>query len=403
MAKYKYAGVTAEGAAVNGVVDADHINDARVTLAEQGLFGIRVKERPSFWKMELAPKKVKRAEIMNFSRQLAAFVRAGIPILDAIDTLRAEVTNDRFRGVLAEVSEALRTGETLSNSIAAHPDVFPSFYVTILRSAELTGHVDSVLDQLATYIERDESARRKIKSAMTYPLVIMAVAVVAVIVIVTFALPRFREFFSSLNAKLPLVTRILLSITNFIGDYWWFLVGGFVAVVGGLFLYLRTERGKRRRDKVVLQVPVLRDLVRFSIVERFCRILGSMVKSGVQVPDAMAIAAGSTNNTVYQDALEGAREAMLRGEGMSEPITATGLFPGGVCQMIKVGEDTGTLDDQLETAATFYGKEVEYKLDKLTALFEPMMILFVGLVVGFVAVALVSAMYGIFNQIKLAK
>jgi type IV pilus assembly protein PilC len=400
MAKFKYAGVTAEGAAVSGTVEADHANDARVALADKGLYGLQVKERPSFWKMELAPKKVKRAEIMNFSRQLAAFVRAGIPILDAIDTLRSEAGNDRFREVLAEVSDALRTGDTLSNAVGAHPDVFPSFYVTILRSAEMTGHVDSVLDQLATYIERDEAARRKVKSAMTYPLVIMAVAIVAVVVIVTFALPRFRDFFNSLNAKLPLVTRILLSITNFIGDYWWFLVGGFVVVVGGLFLYLKTERGRQARDKFVLRVPVLRDLVRFTIVERFCRILGSMVKSGVQVPDAMAIASGSTNNFVYQQALEGAREAMLRGEGMSEPITATGLFPGGVCQMIKVGEDTGTLDDQLETAAQFYGKEVEYKLDKLTGLFEPLMILFVGLIVGFVAIALVSAMYGIFNQVK---
>jgi type IV pilus assembly protein PilC len=350
--------------------------------------------------MELKPKKVKRGEIMNFSRQLAAFVRAGIPILDAIDTLRAEAGNERFRQVLAEISESLRTGDTLSNAVAAHPDVFPTFYVTILRSAELTGHVDSVLDQLATYIERDEAARRKIKSAMTYPLVIMVVAIIAVIVIVTVALPRFREFFNSLNAKLPLVTRMLMSMSNFVGDYWWALAGGTFVVFGSLFLYLRTAKGRRSRDQFFLKAPVIRDLVRFSIVERFCRILGSMVKSGVQVPDAMAIASGSTNNVIYQEALENARDAMLRGEGMSEPITATGLFPGGVCQMIKVGEDTGTLDDQLQTAATFYGKEVEYKLDKLTSLFEPAMILVVGLVVGFVAVALVSAMYGIFNQVK---
>jgi type IV pilus assembly protein PilC len=403
MSKFKYAGVTADGAAVSGVVEADHVNDARVALADKGLYGLRVKERPSIWKMELKPKKVKRAEIMNFSRQLAAFVRAGIPILDAIDTLRAEAGNERFRLVLAEICESLRTGDTLSAAVGGHPDVFPQFYVTILRSAELTGHVDEVLDQLATYIERDEFARRKIKSAMTYPLVIMAVAAIAVIVIVTFALPRFRTFFDSLNAKLPLITRILMSITNFIGDYWWLLAGVAIVIVSATWLYIRTPKGHHKKDSFLLRAPVVGDLVRFAIVERFCRILASMVKSGVQVPEAMAIASGSTNNLIYQEALEGAREAMLRGEGMSGPITDTGLFPGGVCQMIRVGEDTGTLDDQLETAAQFYGKEVEYKLDKLTALFEPMMILFVGLIVGFVAVALVSAMYGIFNQIKVAK
>ncbi len=167
-----------------------------------------------------------------------------------------------------------------------------------------------------------------------------------------------------------------------------------------LLLYLRTDHGRRTKDRVLLKTPVLGELVQFTIVERFCRILGSMIRSGVQVPDAMVVAAGGTSNVIYQEALEVARDAMLRGEGLAEPITATGLFPGGVCQMMRVGEDTGTLDDQLETAANFYGREVEYKLDRLTALFEPLMILVVGLIVGFVAIALVSAMYGVFNQVK---
>ena len=175
-----------------------------------------------------------------------------------------------------------------------------------------------------------------------------------------------------------------MGITDFLGDYWWvILLGGFVVFVVGSGCPLPHDRtGRHSRDRLSCGLPVLGELVRFTIVERFCRILGSMVRAGVQVPDAMAVASGSTNNVIYQEALEGAREAMLRGEGMAGPIAATGLFPGGVCQMIRVGEDTGTLDDQLETAADFYGKEVEYKLEKLTALFEPLMILVVGLIVG---------------------
>jgi type IV pilus assembly protein PilC len=400
MPKFQYAGLTADGVSTKGVVTADHPNDARLLLSDRGLYGLTLKPRPSFLKMEITKKKVSRTEIMNFSRQLAAFVRAGIPLIDAVDVLRAEVKSDRFRAVLADIGEALRGGETLSGAVAQHADVFPDFYITILRSAELTGHVDAVLDQLSAYIERDEAARKKIKSAMTYPIVILVVAAIAVTVIAAFALPRFKDFFSSLGAKLPLTTRILLSITNFVTDYGLLLLGGVVAASVLFWLYLRTARGRLARDRFVLRAPVLRELVQYTIVERFCRILSSMIRAGVQVPDAMEVAAGGTSNLVYKEKLEGAREAMLRGEGMAGPITDTGLFPGGVCQMIRVGEDTGTLDDQLETAAGFYGKEVEYKLDRLTALFEPMLILFVGLIVGFVAIALVSAMYGIFNQVK---
>jgi type IV pilus assembly protein PilC len=400
MPKFQYAGLTAEGGSAKGVVTADHPNDARLMLADRGLYGLTLKPRPSLLKMEVTKKKVSRTEIMNFSRQLAAFVRAGIPLIDAVDTLRAEVRSDRFREVLADIGEALRGGETLSGAVAQHADVFPEFYITILRSAELTGHVDSVLDQLAAYMERDEAARKKIKSAMTYPIVILVVAAIAVTVIAAFALPRFKEFFQSLDAKLPLTTRILLSITNFLTDYGVFLVLGLIAFVVVFWMWLRTDRGRHARDRFLLHAPVIGELVQYTIVERFCRILSSMIKSGVQVPDAMEVAAGGTSNLIYQEALEKAREAMLRGEGMAAPITATGLFPGGVCQMMRVGEDTGTLDDQLETAAGFYGKEVEYKLDRLTSLFEPVLILVVGLIVGFVAIALVQAMYGVFNQVK---
>ncbi len=402
MTKFKYAAIDVHGQSITGLLEADHPNDVRAQLAEQGVYAREVKERPSLLNIELTKKRVPRVEIMNFSRQLAAFVRAGIPIIDAIDTLRMDMKNERLRKVLGDIGESLRSGETLSNAVAAHGDVFPGFYITILRSAELTGHVDTVLDQLASYIERDESARRKIKSALTYPAVIMFMAIVSVVVIVTIALPRFRGFFNDLDAKLPLPTRILLGLTDFLSNFWWALAGGTFLIFLTLFLFVRTTRGRRARDSFLLRAPVFGDLVRFTLIERFCRILASLVKAGVQIPEAMIVATGATNNVIYVQALSGAREAMIRGEGMSEPITATGLFPGGVCQMIKVGEDTGTLDNQLDTAADFYGKEVEYKLERLIALFEPLVIVLVGVIVGFVAIALVSALYGIFNQVKLS-
>ncbi|HEX4492835.1 MAG TPA: type II secretion system F family protein [Acidimicrobiia bacterium] len=402
MTKFKYAAVTSDGQSVSGMLEADHANDVRARLAEKGMFAQAIKERQGLMKLELTPKRVPRQEIMNFSRQLAAFVRAGIPIIDAIETLRSDMKNDRLRKVLAEVAESLRSGETLSNAIGEHSDVFPGFYVTILRSAELTGHVDTVLDQLASYIEREENARRKIKSALTYPAVIMVMAILSVVIIVTVALPKFRGFFQDLDAKLPLPTRMLLAFTDFLQHWGWAVGLGMVLLVIATTLYVKTPRGRRVKDSFLLRAPVFGDLVRFTLIERFCRILASLVKAGVQIPDAMAIASGSTSNVIYTTKLNEAREAMIRGEGMSGPITATGLFPGGVCQMVRVGEDTGTLDTQLETAADFYGKEVGYKLDRMIALFEPLVIVIVGVIVGFVAIALVSALYGIFNQVKLS-
>jgi len=358
-------------------------------------------EKKSIWQFEITKKRVPRADLMNFSRQLAAFIRAGIPILEAIDTFAAETGNKTFKEALIDIGASLRQGETFSAAVAAHEKTFPSFYVDMLRAAELTGRLDSVLDQLSRYIERDLEAKRKIRAAMTYPALIGAMSVVTVGILSVFVLPRFKTFFEGFNAKLPLPTRMVLTAGGFVGDWWWalLLVGAFFVtmIVGGL----QTASGRIWLDKTLLKLPVVSDVVRYAVVERFCRILASMVKAGVPLPDAMIVVAESTRNKVYERAIVRVREAMLQGEGIAGPITRTQLFPSAVTQMVRVGENTGTLDTQLETAAAFYEQELDYKIKKLTTLFEPAMIIFMGLVVGFVAIALVSAMYGIFRQVNL--
>jgi len=358
-------------------------------------------KKKSVWQFEITKKRVPRADLMNFSRQLAAFIRAGIPILEAIDTFAQEAGNKVFREALFSIGEALRRGETFSAAVGAHRRIFPRFYVDMLKAAELTGRLDSVLDQLSRYIERDLEARRKIRSAMTYPALIGVMSLVTVGILSVFVLPRFKTFFASFHAKLPLATRMVLTAGGFVGNWWWaLLLGGafFVTmIVGGL----QTASGRIWLDKTLLKLPVVSDVVRYAIVERFCRILASMVKAGVPLPDAMIVVAESTRNKVYERAIVTVREAMLQGEGIAGPITRTQLFPSAVTQMVRVGENTGTLDTQLETAAAFYEQELDYKIKKLTTLFEPAMIIFMGLVVGFVAIALVSAMYGIFRQVNL--
>jgi type IV pilus assembly protein PilC len=302
--------------------------------------------------------------------------------------------------MLRQVEEGLRRGEKLSDCLDRHPKIFPEYYRGILRSAELTGRLDSVLAQLAGYLERDLTVQRKIRSATIYPAIIAVMSVVVVVVLSVFVLPRFKVFFASLDAELPLPTRMLLAITDFLTAYWWALVGGFVALVLLVFLVTRAEGGRHFRDRVLLRVPVLGQTIRFVLVERFCRILAAMVGAGVGLPEALRVATESLRNRVFMRALSGVGESMFRGEGLAHPLAVTGLFPATAVQMIRVGEETGTLDGQLETTAVYYEGELGYKIDKVTALIEPIVIVVMGLIVGFVAIALVSAMYGIYSQVE---
>ena len=400
MLSFKYTALDESGSKVSGTLDAVNATRARNDLLHRSFASIELNEKKGFRGIEITKKKVKRSDLMNFSRQLAAFLRAGIPILDALSALTENVGSALLRTVLVDIADAIRSGAPLSEAMASHSDSFPTYYIGILRSAELTGNLDSVLDQLADYIERDLEARRSVKSALTYPLVICVMAVATIVILSVFVLPKFQAFFTSFNAKLPLPTRLLLGGTAFIQTWWLEIVGAFVVTAIAVFITLRTERGKVARDRMMLKLPVIGDIVRFATIERFFRILGAMLRAGVPVPEAMTAANEGSNNRVYAQGLATAREAMLRGEGLSAPLAATGLFPSAAAQMLRVGEDTGTLDRQLALAADFYQSELTHKVKRLTTLFEPAVILVMGGIVGFVAVALVSAMYGIFNQVK---
>ncbi len=400
MAKYSYVAIRPDGRNATGVQKARNRRRAESILHRRQLRNIRLTEKKSIMQMQIGGSGVKREEIMHLSRQLAAFVRAGLPIIEAVRSLSEEGKNEELRRMLEEVEDGLRRGETLSDTFDRHPKIFPEFYRGILRSAELTGKLDTVLDQLATYLERDLEARRRIKTAMTYPAIIVVMSLVTVVILATFVLPRFEVFFASLDAQLPLPTRILLGMTAFISHWWWALLGGVATIAGIILIALRTHGGRYLRDRIYLRLPVIGDAVRFALVERFCRVLASMAGAGVALPEALRVATESLRNLVFMQSLAQVSYAMLEGEGLAAPLSRTGLFPGIAARMIRVGEDTGTLNVQLEFAARYYEGELDYRLKRLTSLIEPMVILFMGLIVGFVAIALVSAMYGIFNQVR---
>lgn len=400
MGRYAYTALGADGSMVSGVEAAASSGAAHLALVGRGFQPLNVTERKSILKFEITKKKVPRKQVMHFSRQLAVFLKAGIPILEALEVINEETSDKVMQRVLNDMIEALRSGDTFTAAAAVHPEAFPAYYVGILNSAELTGGLDVVLNQLSDYIERDTEARSRLTSALVYPSVVLAMAVVTVVILTTFVLPRFETFFTSLNAKLPLPTILLLDATGLMTRY--SVEIGATAVLGivvGVTTF-RSQKGRAAIDALLLKVPLIGDLLKDAILEKICRILASMIKSGVSLPEAMTVTADAINNAVYRRGLTAIRAAMLEGQGLAGPLGRTGLFPGAARQIFRVGEETGTLDEQLETAASFYDRELDYKIKRFTSLFEPAVIIFVGLVVGFVAVALVSAMYGIYRQVK---
>ena len=398
--KFSYKALDEAGKKVSGTEMATSAGAAHVALLARGLQPTEVENKQGLMKFEITKKKVPRQDVMNFTRQLAVFMRAGIPIMEALEVIVEETQNKMLKAILSEMVDSLRAGDTFAASAAQHPEAFPSFYVGILESAELTGNLDNVLNQLADYIDRDVKARGKVTAALIYPAVVAAMSVVTVLVLAVFVMPRFEVFFASLHAKLPLITRLLLSTTSLMGKWWYAEIAFVIIVVGGFIATNRSPGGRARLDAIKLKLPVVGDLTETAIIERTCRVLASMLRAGVDLPRSMAVTAESSNNAVYRVALEKIREAMMQGQGLAEPIAQSGLFPAAARQMFRVGEETGTLDQQLEVAAAYYGRELETKLERATALFEPAIIIFMGVVVGFVAVALISAMYGIYNQVK---
>ena len=400
MARFRYQGTTEAGNRTRGVTQATSLKTAMAGLVEQGFTVSQLKPKRSVLKFEITKEKLPQGELMHFSRQLSAFVRAGIPLIEAIDVIEEEADDKTLRMVLQGVRESLVTGETFSEALRPYETLFPKFYVDMVRAAELTGSLDDVLRELAGYIKRDLEARNKIKSALVYPLVVLVMAIGTVVVLATFVLPRFKVFFEGFHATLPLPTRMLIRFTDFISNDWLYIIGVLFLLVVLPMALGRTKGGRRAKDKLVLRIPVLGQVMLFAIVERFCRLLATMMTAGVPLPEAMGVLGDATKNVIFKDGVDEVHGAMMRGEGLARPMADTKLFPGAVIQMIKVGENTGTLSEQLEVSSDYYGQELEYKIQRLTALFEPAVIIFMGLAVGFVAVALVSAMYGIYKQVQ---
>jgi len=402
MPRFAYAAIDATGASVEGVTKADTIGDARAALLDQNLYPVKIQEKRGALDFELTKEKVKKKELMHFTRQLAVFVKAGIPITEAMQIIGDETEDVALQRTITMMVDDLRNGGTLSEVAGKHPEAFPNYYIGIMQSAELTGNLDETLESLAGYLERELETRSKVVTALSYPGVVMGMAMITVVILAGYVLPQFKPLFAELNADLPLTTRSLLFVATLFSTLWYIPFTVFSCFMGAMYWLFKTDSGRPVKDRLVLRIPVIKGIIEYSILERFCRILAAMVKAGVPLPEGMKTTTESTSNSVFRERLELAQIEMVEGGGFAKPLAATELFPGAAKQMFKVGEETGTLDKQLEVASLYFDRELESRIKKFTTMFEPLMIIFVGLIVGFVAVALVQAMYGVLEGAKVS-
>jgi len=341
-----------------------------------------------------------RQTLLHFTRQLRVFVRSGIALDDAIRIISDESEDSSLRSALRSILESLDKGESLSDGFDMHPKIFPPYFVGLIRSAEETGAFVETLDSLIGYQSRVIETRARISSALAYPSIVMALALVTVAILAGFVIPRFEPLFEELGSTVPLPTRILLNATSTLTDNILLICGLVAVVVVAIVGSLRSLRVRRRIDSLVLRIPFIGTIVQYVMLERFCRILAATVRSGLSVTAGMRLSTQTISNAVHRELFSRATRDMSMGIDFAAALTRTGLFPGAARQMFRVGEETGALDEQVTAAGEFFDAELEMRMRRFTSLFEPFLIVSVGLVVGFVAVALVSAMYGVLDGVR---
>jgi len=403
MPSYAYLAYTEAGQRREGRIDAEGTSAAEQALWLEGLKIVELNPAPPRRTMaDYFPSlyQISRADIILFTRQLATFVGAGVPMSRALGTIAQETASPLFKRVILAVLDDLERGQNLSEALVKHPKVFPTLYVDLVRVAELTGNLEATLTELAGYLRRDLNTVRRVQAALIYPAVILVVATGVVIILVFFALPAFTRIFAEFRVELPLSTRILIGIVDFTRR-WGLVIGAVVvAAAGGIVLALRTARGAYVKDQLSIRVPILGPIVLSAVLNRFARTLAMVLKAGVPLGQTFEAVIASTGNRVFQRGLTTVKEQMTSGEGFAGPLIRTHLFPPMLTQMVRVGEETGTLDTYLEQAAEFYEEELEYRIRAMTSLIEPVMTVAVGIMVGFIAVSLISAMYGLVGALK---
>ncbi len=391
MPRYAYQARDASGRTVSGVIDARDERGLIAALRPQGFTVTSVKEEKRALDLSFLLRfgaRVKTKDLTVFSRQFATMVNAGLPLMQALEILGRETDSVPLRRLLERVRADVSAGLPLSEAMRKHPETFSRLYTDLVKAGETGGALDIILQRLATYLEKSQTLRRKVKGALTYPAVVAFVAFALTAAIIIFAVPFFARVYESFGAQLPLPTLILLTISRAVTGYFWLVGIGLAALVILVRQYAKTDKGRLNIDRVLLKLPIFGPLFRKAAVARFARTFAVLIASGVPILEALEVVARSSGNRVIENSVMRAREDIREGELISDPLERSGIFPPMVTQMVLVGEETGSLEEMLTKIADFYDEEVDTAVGALTTLVEPIMIVVLGAVVAGIVVAL---------------
>ncbi|AJE03404.1 type II secretion system F family protein [Geobacter pickeringii] len=393
MPKFNWEARSRTGSTQKGVMEAASSALVESQLKKYGFTNISVKEEGRGLSMELKfsgfGKKVETKDLVVFTRQFATMIDSGLPLVQCLDILSSQQENKTFKEVLVKVKETVEGGSTFADALSKHPKVFDNLYVNLVAAGEIGGILDTILNRLAAYIEKAMKLKKQIKGAMVYPTTIMSIAVIVVGVILIFVIPTFAKMFADFGGELPAPTKFVIALSNFIVKYIILIIGLIFAVVMAVKKYYATPKGRKVIDALALKAPIAGPLIRKVSVAKFTRTLGTMISSGVPIMDGLEIVAKTAGNKIVEEAIFRVRQAISEGKTMAEPLQECGIFPPMVVQMISVGEATGAMDAMLTKIADFYDDEVDEAVGAMTAMMEPLLMVFLGTTVG----GLVVAMY----------
>ncbi|HEX6598016.1 MAG TPA: type II secretion system F family protein [Gemmatimonadaceae bacterium] len=401
MPAFTYTARALNGDLKTATIEAPNRDEVVAQLRKQRLNVVKIDEaKQAANATKKKPGKISMRDIVIFTRQFSTMINAGLPLVQALDILAKQSENKALKEVTLAVVFDVESGHTVADALRKHPKAFTELYVNMVAAGEAGGILDTILMRLATFMEKNDALVRKVKGAMIYPGVIMSVAAIAIVVLLIFVIPTFEKMFASVGLALPLPTRVVIGMSQFLQHYWWAMIVGVVVAIQAYKKYYATPDGKLVIDRLMLKAPVLGDVLRKSSVSRFTRTLGTLIGSGVSILDGLEITAKTSGNRVIQDAIMESRASIAGGETISAPLQKSQVFPPMVISMIAVGEQTGGLDEMLSKIADFYDEEVDAAVSGLLAMMEPLMIVFLGVVVGGMVVAMYLPIFDMINAVQ---
>ncbi|SFN27214.1 type II secretion system F family protein [Proteiniclasticum ruminis] len=402
MALYRYKAVQSDGKEVNEVMTAATITEVQEKIRDKGLYLIQIREDVE--KKSAAEElsfggKVTAKQISIFCKQFATLLKAGVPVASGLDILYRQTENKKFKSALEDVYTEVQKGSQVSTAIRNHPKVFPSLMVNMVESGEMSGNLDNIMERLAIHYEKDAKINSRIKGAMIYPIALSVISVVVVIFLITVILPTFTGMFTSSGTELPLPTRILLGISDFIRNYWYIVIGAVGFLIFVVNRYLSSSVGRYQFDALKFKLPVVKGSMDKIVTARFTRTLGSLLRSGIPLIDALELAGSVTGNVVIEEKVNYIASEVEKGETLGVALKRTPTFGPMVVSMIQIGEESGSLDQMLDKSADFYEQELEDAIDRLLKLMEPLLIVVMAIVIGFIVISMALPMFDMVNTI----